>query len=144
MSTQLSLSPRIARPPPHQAAPRSKADLATDCERAHVGAAPRQGGEHGVSRVNGLLRPAALFEGVDPSVVQALGCLFEVFTAPRAAILSQQGEIDDYLYVVLAGKVKLTRREAAGRRVLVDVISPPDVFGELALFDPGPRAARRR
>lgn len=141
MSTRLSLAPGTAGPLPHQGAPRSAADLATDCEGAHVGAAARQGGEHGVSRVEGLLRRAALFEGVDPSVVQALGCLFEVFTAPRAAILFRQGEIDEYLYVVLAGKVKLTRREGAGRQVLVDVMGPPEVFGELALCDPGPRAA---
>ena len=42
---------------------------------------------------------------------------------------------------MLAGKVKLGRRSSDGRENLVAVMGPSDQFGELSLFDPGPRTA---
>jgi CRP/FNR family cyclic AMP-dependent transcriptional regulator len=43
------------------------------------------------------------------------------------------------MYVVLAGKVKLAQHARDGREHLVAVMGPADEFGELSLFDPGPR-----
>jgi CRP-like cAMP-binding protein len=37
--------------------------------------------------------------------------------------------------------VKLGRRASDGRENLVAVMGPSDQFGELSLFDPGPRTA---
>src|SRR6202012_4190821 len=45
------------------------------------------------------------------------------------------------LFIVLSGKVKLGRRSSDGRENLVAVMGPSDQFGELSLFDPGPRTA---
>ncbi len=45
----------------------------------------------------------------------------------------------DKLYVVLDGKIKLTRTAADGRENLLSVIGPGEMFGELSLFDPRPR-----
>jgi CRP/FNR family transcriptional regulator, cyclic AMP receptor protein len=42
-------------------------------------------------------------------------------------------------YVVLSGKIKLGRQARDGREHLVAVFGPRDQFGELSLFDPGPR-----
>ena len=56
-------------------------------------------------------------------------------------MLFHEGEPGDSLYIVLAGKVKLGRRASDGRENLVAVMGPSDQFGELSLFDPGPRTA---
>jgi CRP/FNR family cyclic AMP-dependent transcriptional regulator len=91
--------------------------------------------------VDEVLRNAGLFQGVAPEDVEALGNQFEVIEAPRGTTLFQEGEPGDSLYIVLEGKVKLGRRSSDGRENLVAVMGPADQFGELSLFDPGPRTA---
>jgi len=59
-----------------------------------------------------------------------------VVTLKRGDRLYDEGDIDDQLYVVIEGKVKLTRTSSDGREVLVRVQGPGDMFGELAMFDP--------
>ena len=88
-----------------------------------------------------VLRKAGLFQGVAPEDVEALGNQFEVIEAPRGTTLFQEGEPGDSLYIVLEGKVKLGRRSSDGRENLVAVMGPADQFGEMSLFDPGPRTA---
>ena len=45
------------------------------------------------------------------------------------------------MYVILDGKVKLGQTSPDGRESLLAVLGPGEVFGELSLFDPGPRTA---
>jgi len=46
-----------------------------------------------------------------------------------------------HLYVIASGTVKISIQEESGREVLVAVYRGGDLFGELALFDAGPRSA---
>lgn len=50
--------------------------------------------------------------------------------------LFAEGDLGDRLYLVIEGKVKLTRMASDGRESLVSVHGPGDMFGELAMFDP--------
>ncbi|MEO9573029.1 MAG: Crp/Fnr family transcriptional regulator [Tateyamaria sp.] len=47
----------------------------------------------------------------------------------------------DALYVLLSGRVEISIACEDGRRLGLDVLSRGAVFGEIALFDPGPRTA---
>jgi CRP/FNR family cyclic AMP-dependent transcriptional regulator len=85
------------------------------------------------------LRKAGLFQGVDPEDIEALSSEFEMIEVSRGQVLFHEGEPGDSLYIVLSGKVKLGRRASDGRENLVAVMGPSDQFGELSLFDPGPR-----
>ncbi len=88
-----------------------------------------------------VLAKAGLFQGVDSEDAEALANQFEAVDAPRGTVLFHEGEPGDSLYIVLTGKVKLGRRASDGRENLVAVMGPSDQFGELSLFDPGPRTA---
>ena len=57
----------------------------------------------------------------------------------RGDILFREGDRGDSLYVIAEGKVKLGRTSADGRENLVAILGPGEMFGELSLFDPGPR-----
>jgi CRP-like cAMP-binding protein len=91
--------------------------------------------------VEEVLRRAGIFQGVDPESVDALADEFQVVDAARGTVLFREGEPGDSLFIVLSGKVKLGRRSSDGRENLVAIMGPSDQFGELSLFDPGPRTA---
>jgi CRP-like cAMP-binding protein len=91
--------------------------------------------------VDETLRRAGLFQGVDPDAVEALSNEFEIIEAPRGTTLFHEGDPGESLFIVLSGKVKLGRRSSDGRENLVAIMGPSDQFGELSLFDPGPRTA---
>jgi len=91
--------------------------------------------------VDDILRKAGLFQGVDDEDAEALGGQFEIFEASRGTTLFHEGEPGDSLYIVLSGKVKLGRRSTDGRENLVAIMGPADEFGELSIFDPGPRTS---
>src|SRR6478609_1003954 len=59
----------------------------------------------------------------------------------RGDVLFHEGDSGDKLYIVLEGKVKLGRTSADGRENLLAILGPGQMFGELSLFDPGPRSA---
>jgi CRP-like cAMP-binding protein len=59
----------------------------------------------------------------------------------RGETVFAEGEQGDTLYIVLEGKVKIGRRAVDGRENMLSVMGPSDMFGELSLFDPGPRTA---
>jgi len=59
----------------------------------------------------------------------------------RGEKLFVEGEPGDAVYLLLKGKVKIFRTSPDGRENLLIVMGPGEVFGELSLFDPGPRTA---
>ncbi|MBA3233996.1 MAG: Crp/Fnr family transcriptional regulator [Propionibacteriales bacterium] len=85
-----------------------------------------------------VLRQAHLFSGLDDEAAEALGASMVENRLGRGDILFHEG---DRLYVVTDGKVKLGRTSADGRENLLAILGPGQMFGELSLFDPGPRSA---
>jgi CRP-like cAMP-binding protein len=59
----------------------------------------------------------------------------------RGEVIFAEGEPGDAVHLVLDGKIKISRAALDGRENLLAVMGPGDVFGELSLFDPGPRTA---
>jgi CRP/FNR family transcriptional regulator, cyclic AMP receptor protein len=82
------------------------------------------------------LSNAPLLRELNEADVKAIRPHTHVVTMRRGDRLYDEGDIDDQLYVVIDGKVKLTRTSSDGREVLVRVQGPGDMFGELAMFDP--------
>jgi CRP/FNR family transcriptional regulator, cyclic AMP receptor protein len=91
--------------------------------------------------VDDPLATAGIFQGVDPLSVQALRAALEPVSFPRAHVIFAEGEPGDRLYIILSGKVKIGRKSTDGRENLLAVFGPSDMFGELSIFDPGPRTS---
>ena len=90
--------------------------------------------------VEGLGR-SPLFAALEPAAQQELRAQMVEVHLPRGQALFDEGDPGDRLYVVTEGKVKLGRTAADGRENLLAVMGPGEMFGELSLFDPGPRTA---
>ena len=91
--------------------------------------------------MNDALARAGIFQGVDPSAVQDLRTALEPVSFPRAHVIFAEGELGDRLYIIVSGKVKIGRKSPDGRENLLAVFGPSDMFGELSIFDPGPRTS---
>lgn len=88
-----------------------------------------------------VLRQAPLFSALDDEAASALQASVAETRLRRGEVLFHEGDAGDRLYVVLDGKVKLGRSSADGRENLLAIMGPGQMFGELSLFDPGPRSA---
>jgi len=94
-----------------------------------------------VDETNEVLSKAPLFEALDEEGAAALRSSITEVRLGRGQTLFSEGDEGDRLYVMLSGKVKLTRKSADGRENLLAVLGPGEMLGELSLFDPGPRTA---
>ena len=88
-----------------------------------------------------ILARAGIFQGVDPTAVSALTKQLQPVDFPRGHTVFSEGEPGDRLYIIIAGKVKIGRRSPDGRENLLTIMGPSDMFGELSIFDPGPRTS---
>ncbi len=86
-----------------------------------------------------MVRRAPLFAALDDEAQQALLGQMNSSRLERGDILFREGDQGDTLYVIGEGKVKLGRTSADGRENLIAILGPGEMFGELSLFDPGPR-----
>ena len=89
----------------------------------------------------GTLGASPLFAALDDEARAALRDTMDEVRLARGATLFSEGDPGDRLYVVTQGKIKLGRTAADGRENMLAVLGPGEMFGELSLFDPGPRTA---
>jgi CRP/FNR family transcriptional regulator, cyclic AMP receptor protein len=90
---------------------------------------------------NDVLRQAPLFSSLDDDAADSLRASMSETRIGRGDVLFHEGDSGDRLYVVTDGKIKLGRTSADGRENLLAILGPGQMFGELSLFDPGPRSA---
>ncbi len=88
-----------------------------------------------------VLRQAPLFSALNDEAAAALHSSMTSVKLRRGEVLFHEGDTGDKLYIVADGKVKLGRSSADGRENLLAILGPGQMFGELSLFDPGPRSA---
>jgi CRP/FNR family transcriptional regulator len=91
--------------------------------------------------MDAVLANAPLFAGVDPPTADLLASVMTTRTIDRGHVVFTEGDTGDRLFIVLEGKVKISRSAQDGRENLLAVLGPSEMFGELSLFDPGPRTA---
>ena len=88
-----------------------------------------------------VIRKAPLFSGLDSSAADALRASMNLVKLRKGQSLFKEGDDGDHLFVVSSGKVKLGTKSVDGRESLLMILGPGDMFGELSLFDSGPRTA---
>ncbi len=91
---------------------------------------------------------ARLLDLVKPASRDDLLAAAEILTLPKGSVLFRTGDAGNGLYELVEGKVKLSRlpgdtpdHPANRHELLMRLLSPGQIFGELATFDGGPRNA---
>ena len=86
-----------------------------------------------------ILASAPIFDGLGAGAVAALRKQLHPVEFPAGHVIFAEGDPGERLYIIRSGTVKIGRRISDGRQHLLTILGPSDIFGELALFDPGPR-----
>lgn len=90
--------------------------------------------------MNAALARASIFHDVGPDALAAAVTQLDWVSFPARHNVFREGGAGDRLYIITEGRVKVacTTRHSDS---LLAILGPSDVFGELALLDPGPRTS---
>jgi CRP/FNR family transcriptional regulator, cyclic AMP receptor protein len=94
-----------------------------------------------MNQTDDVLKETPLFEALSEEDASALRAGIITVHLDRGERLFAEGDAGDKLYIILEGKIKLTKAAPDGRENLVSVHGPGEMFGELSLFDPIPRTS---
>ena len=83
----------------------------------------------------------SVFSGVDKESLDAIRAVARRKTYPPKSILTNQGEIEHTLYILLEGRVAVSQKLENGEERLLGLIGPGKSFGEMSLIDDSPRMA---
>ena len=87
-----------------------------------------------------VLIRAGIFQGVEPNAAEVLAQALEPAEFPRGHVIFSEGEPGDRLYIIVSGQVKIGIRSSDGQENLLTIWAS-DMFGEMSVFDPGPRTS---
>ena len=88
-----------------------------------------------------VVRRAPLFTALDDAAAASLRASMDTVKIAKGSILFKEGDDGEHLYVIIEGKLKLGTSSGDGRENLLSILGPGEMFGELSLFDPGPRTS---
>ena len=88
-----------------------------------------------------VVRRAPLFTALDEATAVSLRASMDSVKIAKGSILFKEGDGGEHLYVIVDGKLKLGTSSGDGRENLLSILGPGEMFGELSLFDPGPRTS---
>ncbi len=88
-----------------------------------------------------LLRTAPLFSELSNEAIDSLGRLSARRRYPKDTVIFSENEEGDCLFMILEGRIKVTILGDDGREIILTMLSPGDLFGEMALLDNEPRSA---
>jgi CRP/FNR family cyclic AMP-dependent transcriptional regulator len=95
-------------------------------------------------RLARLLEEVPPFSVLHPDDLRDLVRRVHSRTYPRGQVIFREGEPGRTLYVIDRGQVKLSTRAPGGRELLVAILGRGQIFGELEMFDGGPRGMTAR
>ncbi|MBV8347566.1 MAG: Crp/Fnr family transcriptional regulator [Mycolicibacterium sp.] len=82
---------------------------------------------------------ARMLRLVEPGAVSALSRQVQLSEFRAGQTIFAEADPGDRVYIIGSGTVKIGRRGPYGQENLLAIMGPSDIFGELAVFDPGPR-----
>ena len=91
-----------------------------------------------------ILETTQLLGALPPEALESLRTVAGVRTMARNEVLFRRGDPGDELFGIVSGRIAILTRAPDGRESLVAVLDEGALFGELGLFDAGPRSADAR
>jgi CRP-like cAMP-binding protein len=91
--------------------------------------------------ITGALGKTELLGGLSDDDLGRVAAIVRKTTFPGGSPIFARGDASRSFYVVAEGSVRIYVEDPAGDQITLGVVGPFQTFGEMALFDAGPRAA---
>ncbi len=88
----------------------------------------------------GALRRIKILANLTDDQIERFSKFMEVEKVRQWSIVVKQGECGDAMYLILEGELRV-RMSVMGRETILATLGPGEFFGDIALFDQGPRSA---
>ena len=88
-----------------------------------------------------VLADVELFENLKSEDRNRFAEVVDCRPLAAGATLFKEGEPGESLFVVRSGEIELFIKDTAGQKIVLAIVRSGEVFGELALLDPGARTA---
>lgn len=88
----------------------------------------------------GTLRRIKILAGLSDEQIERFVSFMEIEKVPQWKVVVKQGEHGDTMYLILEGELRV-RTLAAEKETTLTTLSIGDFFGDISLFDRGPRSA---
>jgi CRP/FNR family transcriptional regulator, cyclic AMP receptor protein len=108
--------------------------------RPSTPADPRNLGED-PARIRATIARAPLFAALPISAIEDLTARVTVRRVSVGSAVVAQDEPGDAMFLIMSGRVKVVMFGESGREVTLSLLRAGDSFGEMSLFDQGPRSA---
>ncbi len=80
------------------------------------------------------LKELSLFKGLTDADLKELEPYLGTTKFRKKETIFSEGEPPEWFYLVLSGKVKITKLSHDGKEIILEVISPTDIFGGVAVI----------
>lgn len=91
--------------------------------------------------VEDALAKMQLFQGLAQEGLERIAAIAEEESHSLNAYVFREGDTGDRLYLILSGKVRISRQLPGMGEEALAVLGPGEAFGEMALIDDTPRSA---
>jgi CRP/FNR family cyclic AMP-dependent transcriptional regulator len=88
----------------------------------------------------GSLRRIKILAELKDAQLAHLAEFIEMQEIPQWTVVFQQGDTSDSMYLVMSGELR-ARTMVSGKETILATFGPGEFFGDMALFDHGPRSA---
>lgn len=88
-----------------------------------------------------ILRAVSLFDGSSERIIDRVARIAHARIYSAGQVVFRKGDPSDSLLIVLFGRIVISSLSAEGNEVMLNIINPHEVVGEIGLLDGGPRTA---
>jgi CRP-like cAMP-binding protein len=90
------------------------------------------------------LAKVPLFAGLTPAALELVSRVASEESFSTGELIFEHGDLGDRLYIIIAGRVRISRNVPGMGEEALAVLNPGAIFGEMALLDDTPRSADAR
>jgi len=87
-----------------------------------------------------ILKKTLFFSSLSEPVLKEFNRLFIEEKYDRDDYIYFEGDLPEWLHILLEGRVKLLKHSDTGKDIILQIYTPGDMFGEVSLFDRKPYA----
>ena len=84
--------------------------------------------------LNRIINSIPIFSGVGMHEQHLIADKCVIAEAKADEIIIKQGDIGDHLYIIIKGKVLISKQTKSKKCVKINTLGPGDVFGEIAIL----------